>query len=81
MGETTIPPVDDAEAASVRLEAALARIADGLAKSPPVQEPPPAVADTARLAARLDELIERVRGELAAIPELTAVPGGSGTTD
>jgi hypothetical protein len=72
MGETTTPGVEEAEAAAERLEAALARIAEGLAR--PVPEPGPAPEagpDTAMpgmaiLAARLDGLIERVRAELTA---------------
>ena len=71
MGETT---GDEAEAAAERLEAALARIAAGLAQQPPARDAA-AGPDNAALAARLDGLIDRVRAEL------TATAGLAGNTD
>lgn len=72
MGETT---GDEAEAAAERLEAALARIAAGLAQQPPARDAAAAGPDNAALAARLDGLIDRVRAEL------TATAGLAGNTD
>jgi hypothetical protein len=72
MGETTGNGEHDAEAAADRLEAALARIAETLAKSPPMLTEPhqslPGHTDigTAQAATRLDSLIETVRAELIA---------------
>jgi hypothetical protein len=63
---------DDADAAADRLEVALARIAEVLAKSPSmsdeIHESLPGHADigTAEAATRLDSLIETVRAELIA---------------
>jgi hypothetical protein len=67
MGETTEPGSEEAELAADRLEAALARIASGLAKPALAADPAPAAGpDNTLLAGRLDALIERVRAELAA---------------
>ena len=72
MGETTGNGESDANAAAERLEAALARIAEGLAKSPSMphetHESLPGRSDfgTAEVATRLDSLIETVRAELTA---------------
>lgn len=76
MGETTGTGVDEAEAAAERLETALARIAEGLAKTAPARDPASGAGpDTAVLAERLDGLIEIVRAEL------TATAGLVGKTD
>ena len=67
MGETTGTGVDEAEAAAGRLETALARIAEGLAKTAPARDPASGAGpETAALAERLDGLIEIVRAELTA---------------
>ena len=73
MGEsTTGNGGDDAEAAADRLEAALARIAETLAKSSPMLNEPhqslPGHPDIGKgqVASRLDSLIETVRAELIA---------------
>jgi hypothetical protein len=72
MGETTGNGEHDAEAAADRLEAALARIAEGLAKSPSMPHethdslPGRSDTGTAEAATRLDSLIETVRAELTA---------------
>lgn len=59
---------DEMEAAADRLEAALERIARAAAREVPVQATPamepPADASAQRIAARLDELIERLRAAL-----------------
>ena len=61
------PGSDEAHSAAERLEAALARIAAGLAKSAAMPDKgADASPDTAALAARIDGLIERVRAELEA---------------
>jgi len=60
---------DDPENAAARLEAALERIANCAAAAPaanPLPAEPPMGPDIAELADRLDSLIDRVRGALAA---------------
>ena len=60
---------DDPEIATARLEAALERIAARetatVAVAPAIVEPPPEAPDIAELAARLDGLIDRLRGALS----------------
>jgi len=58
---------DDPAEAATRLEAALERIAQNAHKSTPyVPQPESAVADTARITARLDALIAQLRAALGA---------------
>jgi hypothetical protein len=55
---------DDPEMAAGRLEAALERIAHAAARGDPPPAEPPRAAQGEEIAARLDELIDRLRAAL-----------------